>query len=92
MRNDPPPDAGIAETPGMIRWKRDGQKPEQNPDNKRELNQDEMDQISGGRIVAMVPAPNENLNNSLNNNLDSSPSRVNLIAAAVMKKKRPKEP
>ncbi len=64
---------------------------EQNPDNKRELNQDEMDQISGGRIVAKVPAPNENLNNSLNNSPDSSPSRVKLIAADA-KKKRPIKP
>lgn len=68
---------------------------EQNPENKRELNQDEMDQISGGRIVAKVPAPNENLNNSLNNSLDSSPSRFSLIAADAkiqLKKKRPIEP
>ena len=68
---------------------------EQNPDNKRELNQDEMDQISGGRIVEMVPAPNENLNNSLNNSLDSSPSRFSLIAADAKiksKEKRKKDP
>jgi hypothetical protein len=71
---------------------------EQNPENKRELNQDEMDQISGGRIVAMAPALNDSLNNNLNNNLnkildenlDSSPSRFNLITADVKIKRKNK--